>query len=233
MLKCELCSPIDHVRKNKISEPNPKCYHCRENGHIRKYCPNKQLSKKEICYVRAMEAAKSMSSRLKELDEIRGFCFVDDEKYEFLTDTGSSHTIMNSNLLNEKDRQKLRPTKTRVLTANGVMATCTGIKTCKIQHGEFTCWMDIIFTSDISEDLIIGMDFLRNSETTKKELYELKKAIDLGSSIVNKLEKTKREIVNDDSKEDVIKVHKMSVLNEHEFKELNCSIIEGRHGNFY
>jgi hypothetical protein len=80
-----------------------------------------------------------------------------------------------------------------MITANGSLANCTGTKLCKIKHGDFECWMDVLFTDDIHEEVILGMDFLRSSESTKKELYTLKKAIDLGSSIVHELDKQKEE----------------------------------------
>ncbi len=64
----------------------------------------------------------------------------------------------------------------------------------------------------------------------KRKLFELKKAIDLGSSIVNNLDKIKKELEESSVDEsNMVRVHKISVMDEREFNEINL-INKGRHG---
>jgi hypothetical protein len=132
-------------------------------------------------------------SKIKEFDEIRGVCLVNGKRQEFLMDTGAHRTIINPRILNEEEKEKIRSTNIKMATATGWEGGCVGVWRANIRHGDYTCLMDVLVSEELSENFIIGMDFLRTSTTTKDYIYALKKAIEDGSVYVNEMETINNE----------------------------------------
>ena len=231
-LKCHVCSPIEPIYKREFHYKS-KCFRCKRKGHVISKCPFKVSPWNEqsnYMSARVRKAVVSVMSKIKEFDEIRGSCLINNLKREFLMDTGAQRTIINPRILNEEERSKVRMTNVRMVTATGWEGNCVGVWRTKIQHGEYTCLMDILVSEELHEDCIIGMDFLRTSTTTKDYLYALKKAIDDGSAFVQEMKNIESE-KNCLNQQENVKVCKVSVINQIEFEKLSLPINAGRHRN--
>lgn len=204
-VRCLECNPIrDITRSNSIKRQSPKCYNCHEHGHVRATCPLKDSDRKEIINKRLEQRIKETADFFKnnKLEQIRGNCLIDNKLCNFLTDTGSSRTIVNRRIFSSAELEHVKPTSLRFVAANGSVSSCVGIKRCEIKHGDFTCLMELIVANDIEEDCIIGMDYLRVSPLTQYPIYALKQAIDKGSFMNN-------EITSSDS---FIKVNRINLI---------------------
>lgn len=215
-VRCEQCDPssarVSKVNTVETIMKNMKCYKCAGIGHFKQQCPLKGLSKNDSEYKRVKAAIKEVTTKYRNstLDHIRGTCLIDDVKRDFLVDTGSPRTLINARILNVDELNSLRPAGIKVLTANDNEANCTGVKRCKIQHGNFVCYLDVLVTTDIHEDCLIGMDYLRSSDTTKTHIYALNDAILDGSALIEQLSKTEHSLAIN-KPDDIINVNRISI----------------------
>jgi len=106
-VRCLECNPIrDITRSNSVKRQSPQCYNCHEHGHVRATCPLKDSDRKEIINKRLEQRIKETADFFKnnKLEQIRGNCLIDNKLCNFLTDTGSSRTIVSGQIQSFDDK---------------------------------------------------------------------------------------------------------------------------------
>ena len=139
---------------------------------------------------------------------------IDDKPIEFLADIGTSRTIINERLVPIAERSHIQASGVELVTANGTLASVVGVKRCKIQLGDKTCLLDVLFSRDLVKDCLLGLDILSTSPYTRSAISKLNDSI---------LECTKKIVLGIATNGSITK---SVVINDFTEGRVNCNYIE-------
>ena len=193
IVRCTLCQKkkqqtklnCDNLTKTALYQ-NKQCFKCQQFGHLRRDCVInttklhiKPLVKLNKC-VKNWNVPLSVQEEVEKLSKangIYGTALVDGIATKFLADTGSPRSLINAKLLSKQQLQQIRPANFNVQTANGELAHVAGVKTSEIRYNGHSMFLDILVCHNLSEQCIMGLDFLIKSPSTKQAISILANAI--------------------------------------------------------
>lgn len=114
---------------------------------------------------------------MKNKRAIYGLCRINNHVVHFLADTGCTRTIINSRLLNQDEKNKVKKVNFYALTCNELPIQILGILNVKIVHNRYVTHADVLVTNDLEEDCLMGLDFMSKAPQVKKAIEELRTAI--------------------------------------------------------
>lgn len=183
----------DYYSSNDSNEPtnNYSCNLCKMYGHKRSACPLKtkiQINNQSLrsnglidtCLNTSNQINKLISGNediLKNKRAIYGLCRINNHVVHFLADTGCTRTIINSRLLNQDEKNKVKKVNFYALTCNELPIQILGILNVKIVHNRYVTHADVLVTNDLEEDCLMGLDFMSKAPQVKKAIEELRTAI--------------------------------------------------------
>lgn len=97
------------------------------------------------------------------LHELRLNGRVDGVECDFLIDTGATHSVMHSKMLEPRTRHKIQPCHALIRSVSGETIPVLGRVQVNIQIGNLSL-QHHLFVADIDFDCILGMDFLKNQD---------------------------------------------------------------------
>jgi hypothetical protein len=116
----------------------------------------------------------------KSINQITGTCIIDGEFVNFLVDTGCPYSILHEKCL--RFRGEIRPINIAVEAANGSPIDVIGLRTCNIQIGDSIRQTEVIVSSNLCVDLILGMDLLTTHPDSKQFIAGLNDSINQGTN---------------------------------------------------
>jgi len=149
-ITCYTCGEKGHGSKNC---PNKRekgsCYNCGENGHYKSNCPHplvkKYFNKKEG--YNAHLAAHGSDRKPSVYLDMK----IDNVVYTFLLDSGCDRTLLPSKMVN---KSYLRPTRCKVMAANGAQIPLVGEATVILKLGNLEISTEVLVSKHVAEGLI-------------------------------------------------------------------------------
>ncbi len=175
-----------------------QCYNCLEKGHYKSECKNPKVQKQQqpnqsthtvksnlktdtpkvtfktdADIKHGSHINKSYCNRIEYTNAITGHCVLDGLQTRFLMDTGANKTIIDARLLNEVQRNEIRPAEFRVILADGSKVPVLGLRKSKVQLGKHIVDLDVLVTENLHEGCLFGIDFLSRCPSTKELIQQL------------------------------------------------------------
>jgi len=116
-----------------------------------------------------VEAEKTIGS----WKQIQGVCRIDYQPTRFIVDTGTSKTIIAERVLTPASIKQIEPIAYNVVTANGEPIQIVGQKQCLIHHGKTATLINALIAKNLTDDCLLGMDFLMKSPATRKAIQTI------------------------------------------------------------
>ena len=124
---------------------------------------------------------------------IRGLCEIDGKVVKFLADTGASQSILPEE--HSVSNKNLKPFTRRAVTANNEELKINGEKECNIRLGDTVCQANVLVSSEVKDEFLMGIDYLSKCEVTKPHVDNLRKAINEASEeLLNEFKQLKKEL---------------------------------------
>ncbi|KAF1889125.1 hypothetical protein Lal_00035318 [Lupinus albus] len=142
------------------------CFHCKEVGHIRRYCPKLRQSVNVVRAERPLSTGRVFTMSGAEASDvdglIKGNCLVAGIPLLVLFDSGATHSFVSVECV---DRQKLQieslPFDLVVSTPTSVpVVVSTFVSRCRVVVNGRTFTVDLICLPLSQLDIIMGMDWL-------------------------------------------------------------------------
>ena len=177
-----------NTKYSKNSNDGVRCYNCYEIGHLKRDCLNPKKEKNTLNENKNRSkdgnsttdnnnnTIKTNSIKINKISQSRhitGNCLVDGNQGTFMADTGAEMTIIDVNLLTLEQQNEIKPTWFDVMLADKSKATVLGQKMCTINVGNKNIELNVLVTKDLSEQCLLGIDFLRMHPQTKSLIVEL------------------------------------------------------------
>jgi hypothetical protein len=181
-----------------------RCYNCNKEGHMGRDCReayqnnnknnmNQQTNTQTPPQTRNTpnNSQQTMTLNVREqtsnLRELTGICLINNQKVNYMLDTGSSVSIINSDVVESFKyptiKNAIKPCTTDVITANGESANIIGELECELQFGTITN-RTFLVARNFLKQCILGMDFIASCPYTANIARALKITCDRGTRFV-------------------------------------------------
>jgi len=169
-----------------------RCFSCQEYGHYSRDCPlnevkhDKRRMNVDTKGLIVTEVARKIDidAEAKQLrveaektigswKQIQGVCRIDYQPTRFIVDTGTSKTIIAERVLTPASIKQIEPIAYNVVTANGEPFQIVGQKQCLIHHGKTATLINALIAKNLTDDCLLGMDFLMKSSATRKAIQTI------------------------------------------------------------
>jgi predicted aspartyl protease len=189
MVERRSASNNEYTAQQNYRQPNEtnqytrtiRCYNCNKAGHMGRDCRmayqktnnnniNQQTNTQKPPQTRNTpnSSQQTMTLNVKErtasLRELTRTCLINNQKVNYMLDTGSSVSIINNDVVESFEdptiKNAIKPCTTDVITANGESANIIGELECELQIGTIFTNMSFLVARNFLKQCILGIDFM-------------------------------------------------------------------------